>query len=259
MEKSEIYFYWIFFRFLSKIEKRKDPCMSSNKVFLLLLIVIIGFSLSTVGAAENRRKEFLENPLNRVRQEGTVNNRASTDGRQAGSFDQLKDIYSGNINVFFGQKKLHRNDWFPVEKQKEYGVEFDFKEKRWPLSLLLTYFISEEDSSGVPFDNGKTQEIQVGVKKIFEFQHVRTRPFVSSGITYIRAEQSISSDSCNITKNEESSNTAGFFVGGGCYIILRNEINIGFYLNYSNARVLLFDERKKAGGLHFGMLTGFHF
>ena len=38
------------------------------------------------------------------------------------SYAQKSQNYTGNVNIFYGQKKLDKNDWLSVEEQKNMGM-----------------------------------------------------------------------------------------------------------------------------------------
>jgi len=180
------------------------------------------------------------------------------------SYAQKSSNYTGNINVFFGQKKFNKIDWLPVEKQKNLGIEIDFKEPDWDFSMTVSYLISEDDSSGddrhfyyYEYINGETSELQIGIKKILDFQHSDTHPFWGGGITFIRAKEY--KYRTNETPVTAADNTVGIWISGGCYITVYNNVNIGFNVRYSFVNTLLNDDRISAGGLQYGALAGFHF
>ena len=181
------------------------------------------------------------------------------------SVASAQDQWTGNINVFFGQKNLDKDDWEPVEEQNEFGVEIDFREKKWPVNIAVDILRSQTEETFTDFDpligpyNAKatasTMEFNIGVRKIWdEFSSVR--PFVGGGLSYIRAELEVSVT--GVGSASDSDTGVGIWLGGGVYFTLGEHFNIGVEVKYSDADVTLFDVDAAAGGTHYGLLAGYH-
>ena len=159
--------------------------------------------------------------------------------------------WTGNFNLFLGAKALDKYEWEPTEEQDEYGVEVDFKQVGWPVSIAIDLLSGSGEGIylGDKFES-KTSEFNVGVRKIWDI-FPRVRPFIGGGISFITGEfigLGISDDD----------SAAGIWIGGGVYWTLGGHFNIGLEGKYSTADVTLFGINADAGGGHFGMLLGFH-
>jgi len=159
---------------------------------------------------------------------------------------------TGNANFFLGGKALDSNDWEPLEDQAEFGAEVSFGKDGWPISIAIDLLgaASEETEGGIDFE-GRTSELGVGVRKIWEVG--RTRPYVGGGIALVNAEIEADVPGPNISEDDEG---IGAWVGGGVFWRLGSRFNIGVAARFSKAEVTLFGEDVEAGGTHVGILLG---
>ena len=176
------------------------------------------------------------------------------------AFAQDQSAFSGNINVFLGQKTLDEDDWEPLEKQTEFGLNVAFKQQNWPVSVTLAYYSTSGDETVDDVDmKGKSTEICGGVKKIFD-QSSQIRPYVAGGVASIKMEAVYSYPGISLTLDGSA---IGFWAGGGVYYIAAEHFNIGLDVRYSEATVTfdILDEELdvEAGGLHYGIMVGYHF
>lgn len=162
---------------------------------------------------------------------------------------------SGDINIFFGYKNLDEDDWDPVDQHTEFGVDFDIQPPNWPVSLAFGYLKSSDDDTFLGIDvEGETSELYFGVRKVFEANPV-VRPFVGAGLVNVSAEFTGSRGGISVSDDDSA---IGIWVGGGLYITLAEHLNLGFSMMYSQAEVTLFDVDGEGGGLHYGVLLGYH-
>ncbi len=159
--------------------------------------------------------------------------------------------WTGNINVFLGEKSLGETDWSPVESQGEASVTVDFRKQHWPINLAIE-FSSAEDDYTLAFVGieSKTTELNVGVLKIWD-RSPHIRPFVGGGLSFIDGEFSLFGLS-------DSDSSAGVWFGTGVYWTLGKHFNLGIELKFSSADVKLFGVDADAGGSHIGGLIGYH-
>ena len=87
--------------------------MSKSKYILAVSIWVFLFCL--IGVQVNAR--MYERRENRHK-EGS-----ETETEILSSYAQKTQDYTGNVNIFYGQLKLNKNEWLPVDKQKDYGIE----------------------------------------------------------------------------------------------------------------------------------------
>lgn len=173
--------------------------------------------------------------------------------------------WTGNFNLFIGQKELDKDDWAPVEKQSEFGLELDFKRHNWPLSIAVELMYSIDKGSflidpniGNMYVEGKTYELNFGFRRRFPLYKGIT-PFIGGGITYIWAK---SKGELRDIIVSESDNNLGYWVNGGIYWTLKGMFNIGFEIRHSFAESDIFKgpdgSMTQIGGLHLGGLIGYH-
>ncbi|HXN07210.1 MAG TPA: outer membrane beta-barrel protein [Nitrospiria bacterium] len=165
--------------------------------------------------------------------------------------------WTGNVNLFLGSKALNTNDWSPVETQGEVAVEWDFRERSWPINILLGLRSSDKTTSqgGIDFE-GKTSEFSLGVRKYWDFPPYNIHPYLGGGFSDINAEitASVPGNSASL-----SGSGLGTWFGGGVVWVLGNHFNIGFDLRASSASVTMGGISGNAGGGHAGLLLGYHY
>jgi opacity protein-like surface antigen len=172
-----------------------------------------------------------------------------------------QDEWTGNINAFLGRKTLDKDDWKPAEEQGEFGVEFDFRQKSWPISIAID--LLGASGEGNAFDpllgnvkfKSKTSEFNLGVRKIWELPSP-VRPFIGGGLSFMRAEGEV--EIPGMGSASESGTGTGIWLGGGVYFTLGEHFNLGFELKYSDASVTIAGVDVNAGGTHVGLLAGYH-
>lgn len=166
----------------------------------------------------------------------------------------LAGNFTGNVNVFLGQKQLDDDDWGRLDDQDELGLLFDFAQKSWPINIAIDLLGSRESASYAGYDvDGKTTEFCVGVRKIFILdQSAIFKPYVGGGLAFIGAELE------DEFGHSEDDNGAGIWLNAGGYFTLSQHFNIGLDLRYSKAEVTLSGEEVEAGGTHIGLILGYH-
>lgn len=166
--------------------------------------------------------------------------------------------FTSNLNVFFGVKKLDKNDWDPLQSQTEMGILFDTKQKDWPVSIAIDILYSWDDEQYTNATvKANTTELDLGLIKRWE-NAGSFSPYVGGGISLISAEGTISYSGYDYTVVDDSG--VGGWVKGGASVTLDDGTNIGFELRYSQAEVELndFDYNYEAGGFHAGVFVGYH-
>jgi hypothetical protein len=167
--------------------------------------------------------------------------------------------WTGNLNVFAGQKALDEENFEPLDEQTQFGVLLDFKKENWPVSLAIDYLSSSDDiAENDPFTGlgmsieVSTSEFDVGLRKIFDGSESRVKPYIGGGIAFINFETT-ASISGFLSETVEDDAT-GYWLNGGVYWTLGEGFNIGVDLRYSTADV----EELDIGGTHVGLLLGIH-
>ena len=186
----------------------------------------------------------------------------------SGAYGQDQGEWTGNINVLIGQKWLDKEDWEPVDKLFQIGVQTDFRPVEWPVSIAadLVHGWAEETVDmfvydpylgymTVPFNMEATgTEVHLGIRYIYEeLQYLR--PFIGVGPALMWATYEGSAYGYTVS---DSDFTLGFWLGGGAYVTLAEHLNLGIQTKYSYGKVELFDIDGEVGGWHVGGLIGFH-
>ncbi len=171
--------------------------------------------------------------------------------------------WSGNLNLRAGFKLLDDSDWDPVDTQGEVALQLDFRKPDWPISVALDVSYSSDDDSESVFVTGfgqenadvegRTLEWNIGVRKIWEGSSL-VRPYAGGGLALIWAKQKWDA---TIAVEEEDDTGIGAWIGGGAFVTLWEHWNFGVDVRYSYAKVELIEDTN-GGGLHAGMLAGYH-
>jgi hypothetical protein len=159
--------------------------------------------------------------------------------------------WTGNVNFFLGAKALDEDEWEPGEEQTEFGVEIDFRQQNWPVSIAIDLLFAADEDDFAGFDvESKTSELNIGVRKIWDKSPL-VRPFIGGGVSFITGEF----EAFGVSEDDSA---MGLWIGGGVYWTLSEHFNLGLELKVSSAEVTLFGVDANAGGGHFGLLIGYH-
>lgn len=178
--------------------------------------------------------------------------------------DKDAKSWSGNVNLFLGEKFLNRDDWEPMDSQLEAGILMDFKHRGVPFSIAFDVLCStgEEDIRSRDLEIGpfytdvesRIIELDVGVRKIWECPN-NIRPFFGFGLACIDGE--IESKSLGVSVSDEDVGY-GMWADIGAYVTVYERFNIGFEARWSNAQIYLYGTEARVGGWHLGALAGMH-
>lgn len=160
--------------------------------------------------------------------------------------------WTGNFNLFVGQKSLDEDDWAPVEDQLEVGVEVDFRQKAWPVNIAVDFLYSSDEADLFPGieAEGKTWELDLGVRKIWDNFGI-VHPFIGGGLAIVNGEVEVMGFSDDDTG-------LGFWLDGGVKFAVTPNFNVGLEIRYSKADVTIAGVDADAGGWHIGGLVGYH-
>jgi hypothetical protein len=176
----------------------------------------------------------------------------------------FKRGWTGNINLGLGLKFLDKDAWDGVDQQTEMRLAFDVRQSHWPINIAFDYqhsFSKEnfrtliDSSTGeetVIKYSGTSDEMNAGVRKIFDRKLYTVRPFVGLGLGYIST-----SFFRNVTKMFQQGNI-GVWAEGGVYWELERHFNVGLVTLWSWAEIPFEIESINAGGMHLQMLVGYH-
>lgn len=165
------------------------------------------------------------------------------------------EVWTGNVNFSLGAKALEEDDWEPVEEHNEFGINIDFRQKEWPISIAIALVGSKDDESiaGYKFELSTT-EVRFGAKKNWSPNQVM-HPFLGGGLALLSIDVEVSDGSGKGTDDDSS---IGIWLEGGIFWTLNNSFNIGFELGYSKGEVSSFGYDVDAGGGHAGLILGYH-
>ncbi|MEH6473550.1 MAG: outer membrane beta-barrel protein [Halopseudomonas sp.] len=165
------------------------------------------------------------------------------------------DDWTGHISGYLGQKQLDDADWSPLEKQLSLGVIFDIKRESWPVSIAYDIIGSADvHESGALKNEAYTVEHHLGIRKIFDITGTSVTPYVGGGVALIDTEIKNRSATTHTTESDDST---GLWVGGGVYVPITSNVNLGVDVRYSQADVTFANVDRKAGGMHWGITTGY--
>lgn len=166
--------------------------------------------------------------------------------------------WRANTALIFGLKNLP-GEWEPTDDQTEFGLQTDFRQEHWPISLAvdLSRSGSGTESTGVgPLNlkaEGRTIQLNLGIRKIIETKGAM-EPFIGAGPTLIQG--SIDQVAPGIDASDDDTGF-GFWVDAGFYYPLASFFFIGAQVEYATAEIELFGSDLDAGGTHISGLAGF--
>ena len=80
------------------------------------------------------------------------------------------------------------------------------------------------------------------------------RPYAGGGLALIWAKQKADA---TIAVEEEDDTGLGLWLGGGAFVTVWDQVNVGVDLRYSYAKVKLLEDTN-GGGFHAGVFVGYH-
>ena len=169
--------------------------------------------------------------------------------------------FTGNVSGVMGSSMLNKDDWNDDDNQVMFGVIGDFKMASWPVSIALDTMLNTA-SEKVKKSNGKNQTLyrgvntfQVGLRKIWQMGGTTLYPYAGGGLALTQGYQELL---VNDKKDDERDDAVGSWVGAGVYWRPTKHWNVGFDMRYLDADVTLSDRDIDAGGLRYGLSTGYH-
>jgi opacity protein-like surface antigen len=164
--------------------------------------------------------------------------------------------WTGNIGGSIGSKHLDDNDWSSLDSQEALGFMLDVKKKSWPVSITYDLIGSyEENKNGSLKDEAYTVENQIGIRKTFELESWKMRPYIGGGVTSVSAEIKNKTATTSVKDNDDGT---GVWIGAGWYVDVSESFDIGFDVRYSEAEVTLFNQDIEAGGMHYAATASYH-
>ncbi len=175
--------------------------------------------------------------------------------------------WTGNLNVGGGLKFLDKTEWEAaagVTDQTEIRVASDIRQRKWPINIALDFSYAfapvvyqdrTDLGKGIQKQTIETYELNVSVRKIFDFRLYSVRPFFGGGFGRITTEWDLVSAESNDPYRDGK---LGIWLNGGCYWELDRHFNLGLEYLYSSATIEMYGKRNH-GGHHLDMIVGFHF
>jgi hypothetical protein len=179
-------------------------------------------------------------------------------------------VWTGNINFGAGIKFLDAKDWkaYGFTDQTFMRLAMDIRQRKWPINVALdfTYAFAPEvlvdlrgdgttEDLGIPLQTVVTYDVNVGVRKIFDFRLYSVRPFFGGGFGRVTTQWAFKGDRYDETYRQGK---IGIWCNGGIYWELGRHFNIGLEYLYSWASIELLGKRNH-GGSHVDMIAGYHF
>jgi len=190
-----------------------------------------------------------------------------------------------SFNFFLGGKKIddfgEDDTGANLDKQFDLGIEMSFGGHDWPVMIAVDILASKADDSFTyrydyyyyPYGTytyvydadaeASTFEVDLGIRKTWEFVSNPVRPYIGMGVGLIRGDAEVNVDTPFGTFSGEDDDTGfGWWIGGGVYWKLGDKFNLGFNVRHSSAEVD-FDELGvkgiDVGGTHAGLILGWGF
>jgi hypothetical protein len=176
--------------------------------------------------------------------------------------------WTGNINIGGGLKSLNADQWEEtagITDQTEIRMATDIRQRKWPINIALdfSYAFAPEvyqdrtaSGKGIQKQTIVMYEMNVGVRKIFDFRLYSVRPFFGGGLGRITMEWDLESPE---SSDPYRDGKLGIWLNGGCYWELDRHFNLGVEYLYSSASMVVYGENRNLGGHHLDMIVGYHF
>lgn len=165
--------------------------------------------------------------------------------------------WGGDADFLLAGKHLDHDDWDPTSHQGELGVLTNWRGPDWPVALAADLLVSgaDEDASrgGFTEQRGSTSELDLGVRKVFR-TGAHARPYVGGGLGAVSGRIELRGPAGTVSDRDSG---LGVWLNGGIFWTI-DAFNIGADVRLSSAQVRLFGADKNAGGVHLGMLVGYH-
>lgn len=205
---------------------------------------------------------------------------------------------NGTVNFFLGGKQIN-GFGSGVDSHGEIGVEMSFGRIDWPVQIAVdvmmsgnthnliddytyvysyydpytyTYYTYIYEYTGLDIGTS-TFELDLGVRKTWDFDKSRIHPYIGGGPAFISASACLADagDHCYWDDDIDSDMAVGWWVGGGLFWRLGERFNLGLNLRYSSAEIefdrtgdplvddALFeddDNKLDVGGVHAGLILG---
>jgi len=176
----------------------------------------------------------------------------------------ISSDWTGDVNFLAGVKSLKKSDWKPVETQAEVGAEISFGKVNWPVLVAIDVMGSAGHDSVPVYDyysgyfyntnvKAHTEELGVGIRKIWAPKNHAIRPYIGAGIGVARADLKFDVGPVSVS---DSDTGFGGWANGGVFWRLGPKFNLGLDVRYSNANVTILNTRTSAGGIHYGLVLG---
>ena len=164
--------------------------------------------------------------------------------------------WTGNVGGTLGSKQLDDKDWGSLDNQEALGFMLDIKKTSWPVSITYDLYVSGDvNENGSVKDEAYTVENQLGIRKTFELEDSKVRPYVGGGVTFVSA--GIKNKTATTSVKDDDDGT-GLWIGAGWYVGVTESFDIGFDVRYSQAEVTILDENLEAGGMHYAATASYH-
>jgi outer membrane protein W len=113
---------------------------------------------------------------------------------------------------------------------------------------------AKSKKKGSTKDEAYNLENHFGIRKTFELEDSKMRPYIGGGITFLTTEIKNKSATTSVKDDDGT----GVWIGAGWYTGVTENFDIGFDVRYSETDVTLFDQDLEAGGMHYAATASYH-
>jgi hypothetical protein len=171
-------------------------------------------------------------------------------------------VTSADFNVLVAAKYLDTTGWGPTNRQGEIGLVTNWQWRAWPVLIAADLLAASNEAavSNATYteEDAHSFELDLGARKIWK-PTASWRPYFGGGLALAYADI----DYTGSPGPQPSISSGGYGVGGwvdgGVFWAFTEVFNLGVDARYSSEDVRLFSSTRNAGGLHFGLLAGYHF
>lgn len=168
------------------------------------------------------------------------------------------------FNFFIGHRTIEDVEAIDLDSQLDFGIEMSFADDDWPVAIAVD-ILGSTASTGDPctsnnswfcFNRDATStnvELDVGIRKTWEFAASPIHPYVGGGLAIGRGE--LEFEDAGTTVSDDDRGT-GYWIGGGVYWRLGHRFNLGLNLRHSKIDTEVFGEDLNIGGTHVGLVLG---
>jgi hypothetical protein len=172
------------------------------------------------------------------------------------------EVTSADLNVFVAEKFLGATAWGPTNRQGEIGLLTNWQWDKWPVlfaaDLLAASRTAPVATASYTEEDAHSFELDLGARKIWK-PTSSWRPYIGGGLALAYADIDYTGSSGPQPSITSGGYGVGAWVDGGVFWAITDVLRLGVDARFSSEDTRIFGSVKNAGGLHFGLLAGYHF